>query len=219
MRPYYAYSPSGAVTGTQAVYYLGREEDYHALRRVGVDVMGCVAVVRRGEESRGGVVGRAAEEGAVAVLMYTKGESISGVERETVMKGLGDPLTPGWGGVEGGEALDLEDSQILNRFPKIPSMPISLEVAYSILRSLEGPQMPHHWRGDALGPQPGRVELGPTLLNFMYQVSTFIFSLFHWKVSCLMLLVCIELGLEIISSVNVDCGKFDQVLNLGRVLE
>ena len=26
-----------------------------------------------------------------------------------------------------------------------------------------------------------------------------------------MLLVCIELGLEIISSVNVDCGKFDQV--------
>ncbi|RVW67749.1 hypothetical protein CK203_065495 [Vitis vinifera] len=57
--------------------------------------------------------------------------------------------------------------------------------------SLEGPQMPHHWRGDALGPQPG-----PTLLNFTYQ-----------------------LGLEIISSVNVDCGKFDQVLNLGRVLE
>ena len=34
-----------------------------------------------------------------------------------------------------------------------------------------------------------------------------------------MLLVCIELGLEIISSVNVDCGKFDQVFNLGRVLE
>ena len=43
VRPYYAYSPSGAVTGTQAVYYLGREEDYHALRRVGVDVKGCVA--------------------------------------------------------------------------------------------------------------------------------------------------------------------------------
>ena len=158
---------------------LGREEDYRALRRVGVDVKGCVAMVRMGEESREGVVGRAAEEGAVAVLMYTKGESMSGVERGTVMKGLRDPLTPGWGGVEGGEALDLEDSQILNRFPKIPSMPISPEVAYSILRSLEGPQMPHHWRGDALGPQPGRVGPGPTLLNFTYQVSTFIFSLFH----------------------------------------
>ena len=149
---------------------LGREEDYRALRRVGVDVMGCVAVVRRREESRGGVVGRAVEEGVVVVLMYTKGESMSGVERGTVMKVLGDPLTLGWGG----EALDLEDSHILNRFPKIPSMPISPEVAYSILRSLEGPQMPHHWRGDALGPQPG-----PTLLNFTYQVSTFIFSLFH----------------------------------------
>ncbi|KAJ9693801.1 hypothetical protein PVL29_009662 [Vitis rotundifolia] len=169
VRPYHAYSPSGAVTGAQAVYVnLGREEDYRALRRVGVDVKGCVAVVRRGEESRGGVVGRAAEEGAVAVLMYTEGESMGGVERGTVMKGLGDPLTPGWGGVEGGEALDLEDSQILNRFPKIPSMPISPEVAYSILRSLEGPPMPHHWRGDALGPQPGRVGPGPTLLNFTY---------------------------------------------------
>ncbi|KAL6330650.1 hypothetical protein AAG906_003261 [Vitis piasezkii] len=57
-------------------------------------------------------------------------------------------------------------------FPKIPSMPISPEVAYSILRSLEGPQIPHHWK-----------------------------------------------GLEIISSVNVDCGKFDQVFNLGRLPE
>ena len=80
---------------------LRREEDYRALRRVGVDVMGCVAVVRRREESRGGVVGRAVEEGVVVVLMYTKGESMSGVERGTVMKGLEDPLTPWWGGVEG----------------------------------------------------------------------------------------------------------------------
>ncbi|CBI39092.3 unnamed protein product, partial [Vitis vinifera] len=108
-------------------------------------------------------------DGSSRELPRTTGESMSGVERGTVMKGLGDPLTPGWGGVEGGEALDLEDSQILNRFPKIPSMPISPEVAYSILRSLEGPQMPHHWRDDALGPQPGRVGPGPTLLNFTYQ--------------------------------------------------
>ena len=106
VRPYHAYSPSGVVTGAQAVYVnLGREEDYHALRRVGMDVKGCMAVVRKGEELRGGMVGRAAEEGAaeegaVAVLMYIEGESMSGVERGTVMKGLGDPLTPGWGGVE-----------------------------------------------------------------------------------------------------------------------
>ena len=101
VRPYHAYSSSRVVTGAQAVYYLGREEDYHALRRVGVDVKGCVAMVRMGEESREGVVGRAVEEGAVAVLMYIKGESMSGVERGTVMKGLEDPLTPWWGGVEG----------------------------------------------------------------------------------------------------------------------
>ena len=179
VRPYHAYSPSGAVAGAQAVYVnMGREEDYLALRRAGVDVKGCVAMVRRGEESRGGVVARAAREGAVAVLMYTEGEKVSGVERGTVMKGLGDPLTPGWGGVEGGEALNLEDSQIFDRFPKIPSMPISPEVAYSILRSLEGPQMSHNWWSDALGLKPVGVGPGPTVLNFTYQVSTVSLFLF-----------------------------------------
>ena len=63
-----------------------------------------------GGEKGGGVEGRGGGEGGggggVAVLMYTKGESMSGVERGTVMKVLGDPLTLGWGG----EALDLEDS-------------------------------------------------------------------------------------------------------------
>ena len=79
---------------------LGREEDYHALRRVGVDVKGCVAVVRKPQESRGGMVGRATDEGAVTVtvLMYRERESMSGVERGTVMKVLGDPLTLGYGG-------------------------------------------------------------------------------------------------------------------------
>ena len=70
---------------------------------------GCYGVCGGGEKG-GGVEGRGGGEGGggggVAVLMYTKGESMSGVERGTVMKVLGDPLTLGWGG----EALDLEDS-------------------------------------------------------------------------------------------------------------
>ncbi|RVW12256.1 putative glutamate carboxypeptidase AMP1 [Vitis vinifera] len=52
---------------------------------------GCYGVCGGGEKgrSRGRVGGEAAEEGAVAVLMYTKGESMSGVERGMVMKVLG----------------------------------------------------------------------------------------------------------------------------------
>lgn len=219
MRPYHAYSPSGTVTGAPAVYVnLGREEDYLALRMMGVEVRGSVAVVRRGKESRGGVVERAAAEGAVAVLMYTEGESLGGIERGTVMKGLGDPLTPGWGGVEGGEALDLEDSRILERFPKIPSMPISPEVAFSILGSLEGPQLPHHWRVDALVSQPSRVGPGPTFLNFSYQVCIFFLFFFFFFLFGFLLLIFLYL----IEKFQVRNGNYlseiGSSFNVGRVV-
>ena len=46
--------------------------------------------------------------------------------------GIGDPLSPGWSGVEGGESLGLEDSEVLKRFPKIPSLPLSAEAAERI---------------------------------------------------------------------------------------
>lgn len=149
----------------------GREEDYRALGEMGVEVKGCVAVARRGELSRAAVVGRAAREGAVAVLMYTEGGAFrDGVERGTVLKGLGDPLTPGWANNGGdGERLGFEDSEVLRRFPEIPSMPLSVETAETILGTLGGGRVPSKWR-DTLPPNFGRVGPGPTLLNFTYQV-------------------------------------------------
>lgn len=148
----------------------GRGEDYRALGALGVNVSGCVVVARRGGGmSRGGVVRKAASEGAVAVLTYTEGVSVKGVERGTVMKGLGDPLSPGWASVvEGGERLERGDDEVMERFPQISSMPISIETAEVILRSLEGPQVPQEWRG-TLNPKVGRVGPGPTVLNFTYQ--------------------------------------------------
>lgn len=130
-----------------------------------------VVVARRGEMSRYAVVEKAAEKGAAAVLMYTEATAEfngGGVERGTVMGGLGDPLTPGWAGVEGGERLGLEDSDVLRRFPKIPSMPLSVDTAEIILRSLEGTRVPYEWRG-TLKSEVGSVGPGPTLLNFTYQ--------------------------------------------------
>ncbi|KAL5708932.1 glutamate carboxypeptidase II [Ranunculus cassubicifolius] len=166
--PYHAYSPSGMVMAKAVFVNFGRDEDYRTLVGLGVNVSGCVVVVRRGEVARGGVVRVAEENGAAAVLLYADGDRFNGVERGTVMRGIGDPLTPGWGGVEGGEKLDLGDNEVLGRFPKIPSLPISVENAEIILRGLGGVKVPSEWR-DTLVSDFGRVGVGPILVNFTYK--------------------------------------------------
>ncbi|CAK9137895.1 unnamed protein product [Ilex paraguariensis] len=170
VRPYHAYSPSGSAYGEVVFVNYGKEEDYRALREQGVKVKGCIAIVRRGGGmSRNDVVVKAAEKGVAAVLMYTEGDSFrEGVERGTVMGGLGDPLSPGWAGVENGERLGVEEDQVIQRFPKIPSMPISAERAETILSSLEGARVPSQWLG-TLKTKVQRVGPGPTMLNFTYQ--------------------------------------------------
>ncbi|KAJ6756201.1 N-ACETYLATED-ALPHA-LINKED ACIDIC DIPEPTIDASE [Salix purpurea] len=115
--PYHAYSPSGTVHAKVAFVNYGREVDYNTLAVLGVNVSGCVVLVRKGQGlSRGGVVKIAESKGALAVLLYTEEGRVSGgVERGTVMRGVGDPLSPGWAGVEGGERLGLEDSEVHER--------------------------------------------------------------------------------------------------------
>ncbi|RVW12620.1 hypothetical protein CK203_115883 [Vitis vinifera] len=112
----------------------------------------------------------------------TKGAAVGGAGAEVVRSvpcllivggddgGVGGPQeSRGRDGGEGdgGGGGDGANVQRGGEFPKIPSMPISPEVAYSILRSLRASNAPPLER------------------------------------------------IGIISSVNVDCGKFDQVFNLG----
>lgn len=119
--------------------------------------------------SRHEVVANAAARGVLAVVMYTEGDYTAGVERGTVMEGLGDPLTPGWAG---GEKLDLDDPIVNRKFPGIPSLPVSQAAAESILGSLEGARMPKEWREGfrSGGSKIGRVGPGPIMLNFSYEV-------------------------------------------------
>ncbi|KAK6942494.1 Peptidase M28 [Dillenia turbinata] len=168
--PYHAYSPSGSAYAKVVFVNFGREEDYGALGVLGVKVSGCVVLVRRGEMGRGAVVEKAAEKGAVAVLMYTDGDGnwVNGVERGTVMMGIGDPLSPAWTDVLGGERLEVGDNEVLKRFPRIPSMPISAEIAGTIFRTLEGAPLPPKWK-DTLGANVSGVGPGPTMANFTYQ--------------------------------------------------
>lgn len=173
--PYHAYSPTGSAYGMAVFLNYGTDQDYISLGTHGVDVNGCIGVVRRGGGlSRNAVVVKAAAHGLAAVLMYTEEDSDgdkygAGVERGTVMNGLGDPLSPGWAGLEGGESLELNDPQVTQRFPTIPSMPLSAETAETVLKSLEGARLPQEWRENLDMTKIGRVGPGPIMLNFTYQ--------------------------------------------------
>ncbi|MFS7956961.1 putative glutamate carboxypeptidase [Helianthus anomalus] len=174
VRPYHAYSPSGKAYGKAVYVSHGREEDYRALAAAGVNVNGCIAVVKRGGGmSRNAVVVMAAERGVTAVVMFTDGNG-NGVERGTVLDGVGDPLTPGWGASGGGdvERLRVEDSEVSGRFPVVPSMPVSAETAAVILGSLGGPRVAHIWKNGEVDQvrKFDRVGPGPTFLNFTYEV-------------------------------------------------
>ena len=175
VKPYHAYSPSGTAYGVAVFVNYGRDEDYRALAAMGVTVAGCIAVARKGEFPRGVVVAKAEANGVKGVLLYADSDGYrQGFERGTVMRGIGDPLSPGWAAIDGAERLNLNDSEVLRKFPKIPSMPLSAEAAEIILSSLDTASVPPEWRDTtiklgtaAVGPG------GPTYLNFTYQVLNF----------------------------------------------
>ncbi|KAJ4871404.1 putative glutamate carboxypeptidase 2 [Raphanus sativus] len=147
--PYHAYSPSGSASGNVVFVNHGEERDYRALEMVGVSVRGCLVLVRKGETLGRGVIVKTAEtKGALGVLIYDEkdGGGLGGIERGTVMRGIGDPVTPGWPGVVGGEKLSLEDDLVSKRFPKIPSLPLSLHNAEIILASLARAKAPVEWQ-------------------------------------------------------------------------
>uniref|UniRef100_A0A1J3K786 glutamate carboxypeptidase II n=1 Tax=Noccaea caerulescens TaxID=107243 RepID=A0A1J3K786_NOCCA len=166
VRPYHAYSPSGSAQGNVVFVNHGEERDYRALESIGVSVRNCVVLARKGDSlGRGAIVKIAETKGALGVLIYAEndGGGFGGIERGTVMRGIGDPVSPGWPGVVGGEKLRLEDDRVTRRFPKIPSLPMSLHNAEIILASLGGAKAPVEWRNS------GRVGPGRTVINMTYQ--------------------------------------------------
>ncbi|CAA6662820.1 unnamed protein product [Spirodela intermedia] len=140
---------------------------------MGVEVRGCVVVVRRGGGYRGAVVQRAAEHGGAAVVVF--GAEL-GVERGTVLLGgPGDPLTPGWPAAadDSVERLGVNDGEVQRRFPAVPSLPVPAAAAEEILRAMGGPPLPEEWRrhlprGMQVGGVGG-VGGGSVLVNFTYE--------------------------------------------------
>ena len=182
--PFHGYAPSGNASAEIVYANYGRYEDFKKLSQLGVIVKGTIVIARYGMIYRGDIVENAARAGAVGVVIYSdpfdygnngtqgyypdsKWLPPSGVQRGSVFRGIGDPLTPGWASEFDAERLSVDDPATL--LARIPSMPISAEDALPILRSLGGPVAPVEWQG-TLELSEYKLGRGPGRLNFSYVV-------------------------------------------------
>lgn len=163
---FHGYSASGNVTASYFYANYGRKQDFDALKNLGVDMRGKIAIVRYGEIYRGLKVKFAQESGALGVVMYSDpgddGEFIpqngyetypngparnpSSVQRGSVMYLSylpGDPTTPGYASTNNAPRIDPHGT-----IPKIPSLPISYREVLPILSELNGLGT----KASALGP-------------------------------------------------------------------
>ncbi|MBI3208926.1 MAG: M28 family peptidase [Candidatus Solibacter usitatus] len=175
-----AYSAAGDVTAPLVYVNYGIPDDYEYLKRHGIDVKGKIVIARYGKSWRGTKPKVAAENGAVACIIYSdprddgyfqgdvypKGpfRPPSGVQRGSVMDMplyVGDPLSPGWASETGSRRLKIEEAQTLMR---IPVLPMSYEDAAELLRHVGGPVAPEQWCGALgftyhIGPGPAKVRI------------------------------------------------------------
>ena len=180
IKPFHAYSPSGAAEGQVVYVNYGMPEDYEKLAELGIAVRDRIVLVRYGKCFRGVKVHVAEEHGAKAVLIYSdpaddgymQGDIYpygpmrpeTGVQRGSVQYMFfypGDPLTPGWGATG---AAERNSADFAKNMPRIPSLPISYFDAEKILRHLAGANVPRGWQGGLpfayhVGPGPVALEL------------------------------------------------------------
>ncbi len=157
------YGGDGDVTAPLVYVNYGMPADYAALRRLGVSVKGKIVIARYGGGWRGLKPKLADEHGAVGCIIYSdpaddgfatadpypKGPARPehGVQRGSVSDWpteTGDPLTPGYGAVEGAPRIPLSEAKTMVH---IPTVPISWGEAIHFLAALGGPVAPKSWRG------------------------------------------------------------------------
>ncbi len=178
--PYNAYSADGDVEAELVYVNQGLPPDYEELRRRGISVEGKIVIARYGGSWRGIKPKVAAENGAIATILYSdprddgyfQGDVYPegawrmgmGVQRGSVSDMPtfpGDPLTPFVGAVRDAKRLKVEEAPTIM---KIPVLPISYDEALPLLAALGGPVAPARFRGALpityhLGPGPARVRV------------------------------------------------------------
>ncbi|MEP6568419.1 MAG: M28 family metallopeptidase [Acidobacteriota bacterium] len=157
------YSPSGDVTAPLVYVNYGLPPDYDALKKLGVDVQGKIAIARYGNSFRGVKAKVAEDHGAVGLIIYSdpaddgymKGDvypngpwrPAGSAQRGSVQFSFiapGDPLTIGKPAVPGVPRIKMEE---MTTVPRIPVQPISYGDARRLLEPLRGPVRPKGFQG------------------------------------------------------------------------
>lgn len=157
------YGASGDVTAQVVYVNYGLPGDYEALKKVGVDVKGKIAIARYGNSFRGVKAKVAQDNGAVALIIYSDPADDGYAQGDVFPKGPmrpegsaqrgsvqflfiypGDPLTPGVPAVPGTQRLS--QSEVAN-MPRIPVQPMSYGDARLLLQPMRGPLRPKGFQG------------------------------------------------------------------------
>jgi len=157
------YSPSGDVTAPLVYVNYGLPPDYDALKKLGVDVTGKIAIARYGNSFRGVKAKVAQDHGAVGLIIYSDPADDGYMQGDVYPKGPwrpttsaqrgsvqflstapGDPLTPGRPAKPGEPRLKMEEVTTL---PRIPVQPISYGDARRLIEPLRGPVRPKGFQG------------------------------------------------------------------------
>jgi N-acetylated-alpha-linked acidic dipeptidase len=166
--PYFAFSPDAELEAEVVYANFGSLQDYELLKRKGIELAGKIALVRAQGICRGMKLLNAEEQGLAGLLLfpelrdqgfrkppYPEGPQInpSVIQRGSMLKFFQYP----------GDPFDRK-GQTESTLPKIPSLPISQEIAMELLKRIQGPASPEEWRGWLpvnynLGAGPARVKL------------------------------------------------------------
>lgn len=175
-----AFSADGVARGPVVYVNYGRAQDYVALERVGVDVVGSIVLARYGGVYRGAKVREAERRGAAGMVLYpdpaddgfAAGDTLpegpyrptDAVQRGTVSflwRYPGDPLTPGRPARPGVPRLE---PSAAGNLPAIPVLNLTAAQAREVLTELGGPESPPGGQGGwpltyRMGPGPAEARI------------------------------------------------------------
>jgi N-acetylated-alpha-linked acidic dipeptidase len=163
--PFNAYSGSGNATGPLVYVNYGRLEDFLYLNRtLNISLEGHICIARYGQIFRGDKAYLAEQSGCIALIIYSdpadyapkdgppvfpKGTSLppSGVQRGSLLRTFGDPLTPGVPAIPGVHRINYDEVIMEGGVPSIPVQPISYGDAIHFMRQLSKYPAPVNWTG------------------------------------------------------------------------
>lgn len=157
------YGASGDVTAPLVYVNYGLPGDYEALKKIGVDVKGKIAIARYGNSFRGVKAKVAQDNGAAALIIYSDPADDGYAQGDVYPKGPmrpegsaqrgsvqflfiypGDPLTPGAPAIPGTPRLSMDE---VTNMPRIPVQPLSYGDARRLLQPMRGPLRPKGFQG------------------------------------------------------------------------